>query len=383
MADDNIHITLIHGTFATNAPWTKPGSVLRDSLSKSLGDAVVFHDTFQWSGWACHLSRHRAAIRLQQYLLDITEREPGRHFIIGHSHGGMVALYALRNQILGQRIEGLVTLSTPFLVARRREISLLGWMAVAISMIAAVIGAAFFIMLPALGALGLIPDSSHLELSSWPILFVSGITSFVVVLGVLVVLAFLFQDASEFFDRTLDLPSLHPDRILVVRGPSDEASALMTLFHALELLVTSVWGRRGPLDGFIASKLKAVSARFSAAEGTSLMMVIVGWALLGLPVFIGLFGLFGYTRFMQVFHGAEVKLITLWIFRIEYSAWEYLSGLPSWCLILGGSCSATMAAVFRGCVHFLRSRRSAHVSCRSSLLRCDHKFRCSFSRVGS
>ena len=148
-SSEPIHITLVHGTFAPNAPWTKHGSALRTRLQKELGEKVVFHDDFQWSGWPSHLARHRAGRRFRDYLLNLTEREPGRHFVIGHSHGGMVALYALRDAVLGQKIEGLVTLSTPFLVARARELSLLGWLAGALTAVALFFSVAAVSVLPA------------------------------------------------------------------------------------------------------------------------------------------------------------------------------------------------------------------------------------------
>jgi len=54
-------------------------------------------------------------MRLQKY--------PGaRHFIIAHSHGGNVVLYAVRESpLMRSQLGGLVFLSTPFLHVERRD----------------------------------------------------------------------------------------------------------------------------------------------------------------------------------------------------------------------------------------------------------------------
>jgi hypothetical protein len=44
-----------------------------------------------------------------------------RHFIIGHSHGGIVALYAMRDAAADQVVSGIISLATPFVSARRRR----------------------------------------------------------------------------------------------------------------------------------------------------------------------------------------------------------------------------------------------------------------------
>jgi alpha-beta hydrolase superfamily lysophospholipase len=44
-----------------------------------------------------------------------------RHFIIAHSHGGIVALYALRDPAADQVVSGIITLATPFVSARPRR----------------------------------------------------------------------------------------------------------------------------------------------------------------------------------------------------------------------------------------------------------------------
>ena len=53
----------------------------------------------------------------------LTEKFPkARHFVIGHSHGGNVMLYAMKDAALSDRIAGAVTLATPFITVRRRRL---------------------------------------------------------------------------------------------------------------------------------------------------------------------------------------------------------------------------------------------------------------------
>jgi hypothetical protein len=63
-----IIVTLVHGTWATGAPWTRPGSLFPDELDvalRSLGaDAVTFVDDFPWSGKNLHEDRRDASDRL-------------------------------------------------------------------------------------------------------------------------------------------------------------------------------------------------------------------------------------------------------------------------------------------------------------------------------
>lgn len=119
----NIAITLVHGTLAPNAPWTRDGSLLRTHLSRQLNWVVDF-DVFQWSGWPFVLSRTPAAEQLRARLAGRLAALPeAKHFIIAHSHGGNIALYTLRDRLIADRITGVVTLSTPFLVTRVSKVS--------------------------------------------------------------------------------------------------------------------------------------------------------------------------------------------------------------------------------------------------------------------
>lgn len=121
-AEDHLHvITLVHGTFAQDAAWALSGSPLRTHLSSKLGPKVIFAP-FRWSGANSHDARITASRTLCDHLrLRFQQYPQARHFIVAHSHGGNVACYALRALDIRQRLGGIVTLGTPFLLCRPRS----------------------------------------------------------------------------------------------------------------------------------------------------------------------------------------------------------------------------------------------------------------------
>ena len=115
-------VTLIHGTFAPEASWVREGSELRKAIAKAFPDAVEFR-RFVWSGGNSISARQAAAAELRgQILADPVMAEGARHFLVAHSHGGNIALYALRDPQVRERITGVATLATPFLIAKKRDL---------------------------------------------------------------------------------------------------------------------------------------------------------------------------------------------------------------------------------------------------------------------
>jgi hypothetical protein len=78
---------------------------------------------FEWSGKNSHAQRYRAAEDLRETIRRAADDHPdARIFILGHSHGGNVALYAMADIALRAKIQGIVTLSTPFMTAVQRNV---------------------------------------------------------------------------------------------------------------------------------------------------------------------------------------------------------------------------------------------------------------------
>jgi hypothetical protein len=115
-------VTLVHGTWARNAAWTQDGSRLRAAIAETLGPNTDFRQ-FLWNGTNSYTARMDAAEALQRDLLASIAAHPGApHFIVAHSHGGNVSLYALRNPKLAKSVRGLVLMATPVFLRRPRRL---------------------------------------------------------------------------------------------------------------------------------------------------------------------------------------------------------------------------------------------------------------------
>ena len=116
-----IVVVLVHGTFASQAPWTQEGSHFRSVLIAALHN--VHFDVFEWSSENSHTARFTAGQDLSARIHELRQRHPTSSlFVVAHSHGGNVALYALRNQECARCLTGLVTIATPFLHFRPRHL---------------------------------------------------------------------------------------------------------------------------------------------------------------------------------------------------------------------------------------------------------------------
>ena len=124
-------VTLVHGTFARHAPWMQdtPKKVEEGALCSALrgieGTAIR---RFCWSGGNSHSARLQAGDDLALYLSQLRMEFPdAQHFVIAHSHGGNVAMYAMEAKLSdgekhGDGIAGVITLATPFITLRKRQL---------------------------------------------------------------------------------------------------------------------------------------------------------------------------------------------------------------------------------------------------------------------
>ena len=116
-------VTLVHGTFASGSPWTQEGSEFRSLLQEASTCRIVFR-RFEWNGENGHHSRTQAGSSLASFLHEGVCLHPtATQFVVAHSHGGNVCLYALRDSTISAHISGIVCLSTPFLACRPRDLS--------------------------------------------------------------------------------------------------------------------------------------------------------------------------------------------------------------------------------------------------------------------
>ncbi|MGY4343298.1 hypothetical protein [Bradyrhizobium sp. LM2.9] len=114
-------VTLVHGTFAKGAPWTQLFSDFTCELKGGLHLSTLF-TRVDWSGGNDIYARLAGSHILSKHIKELKEQYPEAfQYVIAHSHGGNVALYATRDV----EIDGIACLATPFFHARERDGSLL------------------------------------------------------------------------------------------------------------------------------------------------------------------------------------------------------------------------------------------------------------------
>lgn len=115
-------VTLIHGTFCPNAPWTQLDSEFSNWLREHLAGVIVRR--FQWTGKNHPRGRTLAALELLLDLEKVADLFPGHeHYLVAHSHGGSVALECLKYVESKPYLAGLVCLNTPLLTYGIRDVT--------------------------------------------------------------------------------------------------------------------------------------------------------------------------------------------------------------------------------------------------------------------
>jgi pimeloyl-ACP methyl ester carboxylesterase len=116
-------VTIVHGTWARKASWTDESSSLCRGLRDAFPPSSVVFKPFHWSGRNSFSARKKATNGLVTHMKQLIQTWPNaRHYIIAHSHGGNIALHALRDNEVNRKVTGIVCLATPFLHARPRDL---------------------------------------------------------------------------------------------------------------------------------------------------------------------------------------------------------------------------------------------------------------------
>ncbi len=127
--------TLVHGTFSATADWVNNSAVddangFRAKLAKKFTQSVSFCTPPAWGSKRLipftdltNAKRLDGAAKLQKHILETDDQ--ANHFVVAHSHGGNVAMYALQDDAVAQKVDGLICLATPFLYPRRRPLSVI------------------------------------------------------------------------------------------------------------------------------------------------------------------------------------------------------------------------------------------------------------------
>ena len=281
MAD--LTITLLHGTFAKNATWVDDDGSIARALKGRFGDRVAI-ERLRWSGANSYEGRREATDLLRRHITQpAPERgEATRHIVVAHSHAGNVVAYAARDAAVDAKLAGVVTLATPFIVARERNLGHVGRLISQAMVLWLVLG------LYALAAAWLGPRFGSVpgaELSmGGKLALILGLALLVEVPGLL--LAARLRRSSAALLDDLALASLGPDRILILRAMADEASALITFLQFPSVASTILFGRlAGAADaivrwcGRLAQRpLLAIGAYFAFLIGSMLPAGLAMWA---------------------------------------------------------------------------------------------------------
>jgi hypothetical protein len=221
------------------------------ALSKALGD--IHFERFSWSGSNSHRARCRAATALRQHIRNCTNIYPQQdHFIIAHSHGGNVVLYALRDKDIADSVRGVVCLSTPFIHCRHRVLGPAGLIPVGLlayfmylwtvfRIQDGILAAAHRMPLPILNRTGM-----HIfeEFFTFILLFLFGV---VCPLGLLALIHWFvtrwfsvpdLDAAMEALEESFQFPVMTPGSLLVIRSHGDEASGALVTSQFFSLVLT-------------------------------------------------------------------------------------------------------------------------------------------------
>ena len=112
-------VIIVHGSFATNEPWYKPGGDFFEAVNEQASAYNFTTESFSWSGIPDYQNILDGAKKLAH---SINKNLGERHILIGHSHGGNVILLAsqLLNTVPPETIPVLVPATTHFLYRELR-----------------------------------------------------------------------------------------------------------------------------------------------------------------------------------------------------------------------------------------------------------------------
>ena len=268
-------ITLVHGTFARGAPWTQDDSRLSTALRGGL-DGTVEIERCEWSGWNTAGARADGAKNLVRHL-----RAQGgkavqeRRFVVAHSHAGNIALYALRDAAAAALVDGVVCMSTPFFVARRRDLGPKGTENILLVLfVASFVFYRWMIRPRVVASIGEFGDLAGM--------FVFSLVAALALWRLYV----RWNRMAEGVLETLRLAELPSRRLLVLRATGDEASAVLIFFQFLSLLAIRLFHLMQRIyaateRSFVAWSSKKLALLVAGAAGS---LVMFGGLWLALPL---------------------------------------------------------------------------------------------------
>jgi hypothetical protein len=269
-AEPDVVVTLVHGTWARDAEWTLADSALRATIARAAGGSVAFQ-RFVWSGKNSIAARRRALEGLVAHLRRLIEGWPrARHYVVGHSHGGNVALQALGDAALSGKVDGLVCLSTPFLNATPRELGPVGetalrWLPVLILFYVGEL--AVKLIAP--------PHADVFEALMLPAALLAGFA--------------LWRGMRRFASAaatSLASQAIDPSKVLILRTTGDEAAAALGAAHLVSWAAGRIW--------LVTSHL--LGDTVATVEGCRRVLSRHAAASIAIAAFLALGGILVFTR---------------------------------------------------------------------------------------
>ncbi len=206
-------VTFIHGTWtsAKKSQWP----ALRSAIEEHLPKPVRFH-YLPWSGRNSVRARYKGSILLKEHLESLSSDPHVPHYIVAHSHGGTVAVLALKDKILQKKVDGLVCLSTPFFHVREHD---------DLKMMDSVLFGASVL------TNALLLAWLTLHNSEWTVPSLIG-RSLLFFFGVIVLVG-IFSNIADSIRRRMEFSALENIPLLVVRAPADDTTLPLTFFQFL------------------------------------------------------------------------------------------------------------------------------------------------------
>ncbi|WP_139031404.1 hypothetical protein [Bradyrhizobium sp. ORS 375] len=233
-------ITFVHGTWGRgvlrpsgDAPWTTDGSSLC-RLFRDRFELNVKFRRFRWSGRNSHTARMGASEKLREFLWQGLNDHPGAvHIVVAHSHGGNVTLMSLGDcSSLRERINGVVCLATPFILAQDRNIGTDGWTILKKGTVGGLLffAVSFVLFCLEFSLLSRIENLADTRLYLWFMVYTAVVS--LLVSASLLLKGRLSNHASKL-RRELSPRPLERSRLLIIRSPADEASGALAAFQIL------------------------------------------------------------------------------------------------------------------------------------------------------
>jgi len=227
-----VHFTLIHGTFARQAGWTSSSSFFRRVLNTQFPDAII--DVFGWSGQNSITARYQASLELRDQIEKVHARNPDiRHFLVGHSHGGTIALQSADSPSIAALLSGIVCLSTPFVSPRKRTSD-------ATYFVRTPLGAWTFVALLGTGAMWLLLKATSMS-DTWRLWVAIVTASLVGALTFLLLNSKRYATRIEELASQMRLPESSPCATFILRTLADEATGLLVSARFVTWLADRVW----------------------------------------------------------------------------------------------------------------------------------------------